>query len=101
MGMNLDEDKPIDVRARLIINQQVFIIMLLASIGSILLTGILFYFFASGFIPTISCLVVGMTLLFFSIYFPVQSNQLFQIKTEIIDIEDEEFEELQSVMKPW
>ncbi len=99
--MNLDEDKPIDVNVCVKINQQYLIIALFASMLSILITGILLYFFASGFVPTISCILIGITLLFLSIYFPVRSEHFFRVETNVIDIEEEELEELQSVMKPW
>ena len=99
--MNLDEDKPIDVNVCVKINQQYLIIALFASMLSILITGILLYFFASGFVPTISCIFIGITLLFLSIYFPVRSEHFFRVETNVIDIEEEELEELQSVMKPW
>lgn len=99
--MNLDEDKPIDINVNVKINQKLLMISLLALTGSILVTGVLLYFFASAFIPTICSLLVGITLLFFSMYFPSSSPEFFQIQSEIIDIEEEELEELQSVMKPW
>lgn len=99
--MNLDEDKPIDVNVCVKINQRYLIIALFASMLSILITGILLYFFASGFVPTISCILIGITLLFLSIYFPVRSEHFFRVETNVIDIEEEELEELQSVMKPW
>ena len=99
--MNLDEDKPIDVHVNVNINQKLFVISLLGLTGSVLLTGFLLYFFSSGFIPTISSVIIGIVLMFFSLYFPINSSDFFQVKSEIIDIEEEELEELQSVMKPW
>jgi len=44
--------------------------------------------------------LIGITL-YFSIYFPVRSDRFLSVDTNIIDIEEEELEELQSVMKPW
>jgi hypothetical protein len=99
--MNLDEDKPIDVKVYVKIKQRYLIGALFASMFSILLTGFLLYFFASGLIPMISCVLIGITLLFFSLYFPIRSDQFFSVESEVIDIEEEELEELQSVMKPW
>ena len=99
--MNLDEDKPIDVNVNVKINQRYLISALFASMISILFTGFLLYFFAGGLVATISCVLIGITLLFFSIYFPVRSDRFLSVDTNIIDIEEEELEELQSVMKPW
>jgi len=99
--MNLDEDKPIDVKVNVKINHRYLIGALFASMISILFTGFLLYFFASGLVPTISCVLIGITLLFFSIYFPVRSDRFLSVDSNIIDIEEEELEELQSVMKPW
>ena len=99
--MELDEDKPIDVQVEVRINQRLLLISLLSLVGSILLTGVVLYFFASGFIPTISSILIGVTLVFFSLYFPMRSHRFFQTQSKIIDIEQEEYEELQSVMKPW
>jgi uncharacterized membrane protein len=99
--MDLDEGKPIDVKVKITINQKVLLTSLFAITGSILLTGLLLYLFASAFIPTLASIIIGLVLLFFSVYFPVQSPHLFCIKSEVVDIEEEELEELQSVMKPW
>lgn len=99
--MNLDEDKPIDVMVKTTINQKLLIISLLGISTSSLCTGLLLYFFSSGFIPTMSSLIVGIVLVFFSIYFPFQSPNFFLVESDIVDIEEEELEELQSVMKPW
>ena len=86
--MNLDEDKPIDVHVNVNINQKLFVISLLGLTGSVLLTGFLLYFFSSGFIPTISSVIIGIVLMFFSLYFPINSSDFFQVKSEIIDIDE-------------
>lgn len=99
--MNVDEDKLIDVNVKTRINQKLLILSLIGISVSILCTGFLLYFFSGGFIPTMSSLVVGIILVFFSIYFPLQSPQFLLVESSIVDIEEEELEELQSVMKPW
>ena len=101
LGMNLDEDKPIDVNVRITINQKMLISSLLAVSLSIFFTGFLLYYFANEFVTMVCSIIVGSTLLFFSIYFPVQSPRFFHIESEVVDIEEEELEELQSIMKPW
>jgi hypothetical protein len=101
LGMNLDEDKPIDVNVRIRINQKMLISGLLAVCLSIFFTGLLLYYFASELVTVVCSIIVGLTLLFFSVYFPVQSSRFFLIDSEVVDIEEEELEELQSIMKPW
>ena len=99
--MTLDEDKTIDVNVTVKINQRLLGVVLLAVAGSIVLTSLLLYFFSQAFIPMMCSICIGITLLFFSIYFPLQSPRFFNTKTQVIDVEEEELEELQSIMKPW
>lgn len=99
--MNLDEDKPIDVNVTVKINQRLLGIILLAVAGSIVLTSLLLYFFSQAFIPMICSICIGITLLVFSIYFPLQSPRFFHTNTQVINVEEEELEEFQSIMKPW
>ena len=99
--MNLDEDKPIDVNVNVRINQRMLLLSLLGSAGSIILSSMLLYFFANDLIPTMSSVFIGVTLLFFSWYFPLRSPRFLIAQSKIVDIEEEELEELQSIMKPW
>ena len=99
--MNLDEDKPIDVNVNVRINQRMLLFCLLGSAGSIILSSMLLYFFASDFIPTMCSVLIGVILLFFSLYFPLRSPRFLIAHSEFVDIEEEELEELQSIMKPW
>lgn len=99
--MDLDQDKPIEVNVIVKINQRLLGIVLLAVAGSIVITSLLLYYFSQAFIPMMCSICIGITLLFFSIYFPLQSPRFFFTKTQVINIEEEELEELQSIMKPW
>jgi hypothetical protein len=99
--MNLDEDKPIEVNVKMNINQKLLLTVLLAVAGSIIVTSVFLYFFSHTFISMICSICIGVTLLFFSIYFPLQSPYFFTLEADIIYIEEEELEELQSIMKPW
>lgn len=99
--MNLDEDKPIDVKVTVNTNQRLLTIVLLGVAGSIVLTSLLLYFFSKAFVPMICSICIGIILLFFSVYFPLQSPRFFHTKTLVIDVEEEELEEFQSIMKPW
>ncbi len=101
LGMNLDEDKPIDIKINIKINEKMVVISLIGVSISILITAFLLYYLSCDFITTISSIIIGTTLLFFSFYFPITSSRFLLIKSEIIDVEEEELEELQSVMKPW
>lgn len=101
LGMNLDEDKPIDVKVSIKINEKLVVISLIGVSMSILITTFLLHYIACNFITTISSIIIGTTCLFFSLYFPVTSPKFLFSKSEILDIEEEELEELQSVMKPW
>ncbi|MDG6219434.1 MAG: hypothetical protein QCI00_08340 [Candidatus Thermoplasmatota archaeon] len=97
----MDQDKPIEVNVIVKINQRLLGIVLLAVAGSIVITSLLLYYFSQAFIPMMCSICIGITLLFFSIYFPLQSPRFFFTKTQVINIEEEELEELQSIMKPW
>ena len=99
--MNEDEVKSIDVEVKMIINKKLVVLALLGVSLSIVLTGLLVYNFGSDLIPTLACIIIGSTLIFLSSYFPLTSPNLFMVNSKIIDIEEEELEELQSVMKPW
>jgi hypothetical protein len=99
--MNLDEDKPIDVKVNIRINEKLIIIGLMGVSISILITAFLLYYVSSDFITTLLIVIFGTTLIFLCLYFPITSPRLFSIESKIIDIEEEELEEMQSVMKPW
>ena len=99
--MNSDEDKPIDIKVKMRINEKLIVISLLGVSISILITAFLLYYVSSDFITTLLIVILGTTLIFLCLYFPITSPRLFSIDSKIIDIEEEEREELQSVMKPW
>lgn len=99
--MNLDEHKPIDVNVKITVNPKMLMAGLLGVSISILITGLLLYFFAHTLITLSLSVIIGITLLFFSVYFTLQSPRFFRVQSEIVDIEEEELEELQSIMKPW
>jgi hypothetical protein len=99
--MNLDEEKPIDVSVKVMINQRMLLTSLVGTAGSIIITSLLIYYLASDLIPTMCSIFIGVVLMFFSWYFPLQSPRFLLTKSEIVDIEEEELEELQSIMKPW
>ncbi len=101
LGMKLDEDKPIDVKVSIKVNEKLVVISLIGVSMSILITTFLLHYIACNFITIISSIIIGITCLFFSLYFAVTSPRFLFAKSEILDIEEEELEELQSVMKPW
>jgi hypothetical protein len=96
--MGVEEEEFIE-RIEVTIEKRVLIQTLLIGFLSLMITGVLIYYFSCCILVFSLCLLFGATLGFLGIYFNLITHPLFQTSIKTCSPEDDEDLEYQSIMK--